>query len=134
MGSLPTSPTTSGFAPIQPVRTRNRAHTVSVTMPSQVRPPRFRPLDNIREAERRASARRTSGGSASDDHEAGSSINVRMSSISDDGHGGSTPRRRRRANTEVIHENGELHDDAVGVLDCVDPEVSTCELSRIHSS
>ncbi|CAK9781702.1 hypothetical protein CC85DRAFT_324772 [Cutaneotrichosporon oleaginosum] len=120
LASQPASPT--DFQPLQPTRTRHRAHTVSVTMPSQIRHSRFRPLDNVREAERRASAPRASG-SASEEYEGGSSINVRMGSMSDEGHG--TPRRRRRANTEVIYENGELHDDAVGLLDCVDMEVST---------
>ncbi|BEI84861.1 hypothetical protein CcaverHIS002_0502620 [Cutaneotrichosporon cavernicola] len=92
-------------------------------MPSQGRH-RSQHLDNIQEMERRAGARRTSDGTASEiEREGGSSINVRLSS--EDGHGAGTPRRRRRANTEVISESRELDDDAIGLLDCVDLEVST---------
>lgn len=111
------SPTAPTFPPIQ---TRGRAHTVSVTMPQQ-RELKFRhmqmPLDNVR-------------ASASMDRErdeAGSTISVRMS-LDDERNG----RRggRRSSVTQGADERGELNDDAVGLLDCVDREVSTCESKR----
>ncbi|GMK55853.1 hypothetical protein CspeluHIS016_0209090 [Cutaneotrichosporon spelunceum] len=74
--------------------------------------------------ERRASVRGTSDGTENvTEREGGNTINVRMSS--EDGHDTGTLRHRRRANTEVIPASGDLDDDVIGLLDCVDPEVST---------